>query len=134
MPELGATIRLDCPFDEAITRTTTALGEAGFGIVSRIDLDKAFRDKLGVDFRRYTILGACNPGLAHAALSSNPEMGLLLPCNVTVEEAGEGSIVRIVDAPAMLAAGGAGAAGEVRALGEEAGRRLAEVAARLGAG
>ncbi len=134
MPELGATVHLACPFDEAIARATAALAEAGFGIVSRIDLDKAFHDRLGVAFRRYTILGACNPALAHAALSASPEIGLLLPCNVTVEDEGSGSLVRIVDAAAMLGVAGLADRPEVAALAADARTRLAGVAARLGGG
>lgn len=134
MPELGATVHLACPFDEAIARTTAALGEAGFGIVSRIDLDRAFRDRLGVAFRRYTILGACNPALAHAALVASPEMGLLLPCNVTVEEEEGGSLVRIVDAATMLGVAGLADRPEVAALAADARSRLADVAAQLGSG
>lgn len=133
MAELGTEVRLDCPFETAIARTTAALGEAGFGIISRIDLDKAFREKLGVSFRRYTILGACNPALAHRAVSAVPEMGLILPCNVTVEETDGGSLVRIVDAAAMLGAGGLGSRPEIAALAADAGERLARVARTLSA-
>ena len=62
----GTELTLDCEFDAAIERVTAALAAEGFGVISRIDLDRAFAEKLGKDFRRYTILGACNPGLAHS--------------------------------------------------------------------
>lgn len=134
MTDAGTEIRLSCPFDEAIERTTQALSREGFGVISRIDLDRAFAEKLGVAFRRYTILGACNPALAHAAVSARPEVGLLLPCNVTVEEAAGGAIVRIVDAAAMLSAGSLATEPAFTALAEDASGRLARVAATLAAG
>lgn len=133
MTDLGTEIHLESLFDTAIERTVAALAGEGFGVISRIDLDRAFHEKLGVDFRRYTILGACNPKLAHAALSARPEVGLLLPCNVTVEEAGKGAIVRIVDAAAMLSAGSLADEPAFKALAEDASGRLARVAAALAA-
>jgi uncharacterized protein (DUF302 family) len=91
----------------AIERTTDALKAEGFGVLTRIDAHTVFRQKLGATFRPFTILGACNPQLAHRALGHNPRVGLVLPCNVTIEasEAG-GSIVRIANPEAMIAAGG----------------------------
>ncbi|WP_448578401.1 DUF302 domain-containing protein [Thermaurantiacus sp.] len=133
MAELGTEIRLDCPFETAVERTVAALAAEGFGVISRIDLDRAFHEKLGLDFRRYTILGACNPKLAHAAVSARPEVGLLLPCNVTVEQAGDGAVVRIVDAAAMLSAGSLADEPAFKALAEDASGRLARVAAALAA-
>jgi uncharacterized protein (DUF302 family) len=81
---------LKVPFDEAIERTQAALKEQGFGIISRIDLQAAFKEKIGVDFRPYTILGACNPKLAHEALQLEDKVGTMLPCNVVVQAKGEG--------------------------------------------
>jgi uncharacterized protein (DUF302 family) len=133
MTDLGAEIHLNAAFDTAIDRTVAALAAEGFGVISRIDLDRAFHEKLGLDFRRYTILGACNPKLAHAALSARPEVGLLLPCNVTVEQAGDGAVVRIVDAAAMLSAGSLAEEPAFKALAEDASGRLARVAAALAA-
>ena len=90
-------VELDLPYAEAVETVTSALAEEGFGILTRIDLHEAFAEKLGEDFRDYTILGACNPPLAFKAVNTSPEVGMFLPCNVTVEEAGEGSIVRFLD-------------------------------------
>ncbi len=77
------------PFDRAIEMTEAALKTQGFGIISRIDLQQAFKDKIGVDFRPYTILGACNPKLAHEALQLEDKVGTMLPCNVVVQARGE---------------------------------------------
>lgn len=131
MADFGTTLTLDCPFDEALDRVTAALAAEGFGVISRIDLDKAFADKLGKTFRRYVILGACNPGLAHTAVTARPDVGLLLPCNVTVEENGDGSLVRIVDAGQMLGIGDLGTTPEIADLAKDAGARLTRVAAAL---
>jgi uncharacterized protein (DUF302 family) len=90
-------LQLDVPFDEALERVGAALREQGFGILTRIDVKSTLKEKLGVDFREYVILGACNPKLAHRALSARPEVGLLLPCNVTLEKANGGVLVRIAD-------------------------------------
>lgn len=129
----GTEIALPLPFEAAIETVTAALAAEGFGVISRIDMDKAFREKIGVDFRRYAILGACNPKLAHRAVSARPEVGLLLPCNVTVEEAdGGGSLVRLVDAPAMMGASGLADDPVIAELATDAGERLGRVAAALG--
>jgi uncharacterized protein (DUF302 family) len=87
-----------------------------------------------VDFRPYAILGACNPVLAHKALSSRPDVGMMLPCNVTVEDAGDGrSLVRIIDAGAMMQAGGFEGDPVLAEVGGEAGERLQRVARKLAA-
>jgi len=88
--------------DEALARVTDALKSEGFGILTQIDVKDTLRKKLGVDFRRYLILGACNPSLAHRALSADPQIGLLLPCNVVVQEADGGALVSIADPRAMF--------------------------------
>lgn len=131
MSELGFEVSLPEAFDAAVDRVIAALAEQGFGVISRIDMDKAFREKLGVEFRRYTILGACNPGLAHKAVTAKPEVGLLLPCNVTVEEAGTGSVVRIIDAGVMMNTGGLGETPEIAELAADASARLNKVVAVL---
>lgn len=131
MSDLGVSVKVSGPFDEAVERVTAALAAEGFGVVSRLDLDKAFAQKLGTEFRRYTILGACNPALAHKALTARPDIGLLLPCNVTVEEEGAGALVRLVDAQQMMSTGDLAATPEIAELAADAGGRLARVATSL---
>ena len=132
MSELSHDIALDLDYDEALERVQAALKEEGFGVLTRIDIHDAFKEKIGVDFRRYSILGACNPPLAHKALSSRPDAGLMLPCNVTVEEDGQGgSLVRIVDAQAMMQAGGLEDDPVLAEVGGDAGARLKRVADSL---
>ena len=90
MPQdVGFDVELPLTFNDAVGRVRDALKHEGFGILTEIDLQAAFREKLGRDFRPYVILGACNPPLAFSAISADPAVGLLLPCNVTVESAGE---------------------------------------------
>lgn len=126
---LGITLRMQTDFTTAIERVTTALKVEGFGVLTEIDVQETLKKKLDVDFRPYKILGACNPPLAYRALQAAPEVGLLLPCNVTVSEVEPGLIeVGLVDPLAML--GVAGAAG-LQPVAEEARARLERVAASL---
>jgi uncharacterized protein (DUF302 family) len=83
---------LSCGFDEAVQRTTEALKNAGFGIITEIDVKETFKKKLGADFRNCRILGACNPAMALEALEIEDKIGTMLPCNVIVQDAGEGRI------------------------------------------
>ena len=121
---------LAVPFEEAIERAKVALKEEGFGVLSEIDVQATLRAKIGVDFERYTILGACNPQLAHRALQAEHELGLLLPCNVVVHDHNGGSAVSIVDPDAML---GVVESEALREVAREAKARLERVVARLAA-
>jgi uncharacterized protein (DUF302 family) len=99
---IGIGRRLDVPFDVAMVRTRAALKDQGFGVLTEIDVQKTMKEKLNVDFRRYTILGACNPPFAHRALTFDLEVGLLLPCNVVLYEDGAGTVVQAMDPRAVL--------------------------------
>ena len=120
--------RLDVPFAEAVGMVRGALKEQGFGVITEIDVRKTMKEKLDIEFRDYVILGACNPKLAHQALSTDPEIGLLLPCNVVVYADGAGSVVRALDPEAAL--GGAGIAA-LAPVAVEAKRRLEAMIASL---
>ncbi len=91
-------------YAEAVTRTVEALKTEGFGVLTEIDVKATLKKKLDVDFRRYVILGTCNPPIAHQALEAEPFLGLILPCNVVVmeDEAGTGSIVSLVNPAEMF--------------------------------
>jgi uncharacterized protein (DUF302 family) len=92
-------------FDEAITRVTEELKQVGFGVLTEIDVQSTFKNKLDVDFRKYRILGACSPVYAHRALESDLNMGTMLPCNVVVMENDNGNIeVMIIDPVAAMMA------------------------------
>jgi len=95
--DIGIRTTLNLPYEQAVQKTTDALKAEGFGVLTQIDVQATLKQKLDADFRRYVILGACNPALAHRALSANLNVGLLLPCNVTVYEEGDGSVVIAVD-------------------------------------
>jgi uncharacterized protein (DUF302 family) len=131
---LGFEVNLNLAPPAAIERVTDVLKSEGFGILTRIDVHTTFDEKLGIRFRPYTILGACNPGLAHRALSARAETGLMLPCNVTVEERpGGGSTVRIADPATMLLAGGLRRDPELRVIARKAREHLSRAADTLAA-
>lgn len=97
--------RLNAPFDDAIARAEAALKTEGFGVISRIDIQQTLKSKIDVDFRPYTILGACNPTLAHEALQLEDKVGLMLPCNVIVQQSGSGEVeVAAIDPVASMQA------------------------------
>jgi uncharacterized protein (DUF302 family) len=101
--QLGIYVHLKVDYQTALTRTIEALKVEGFGVLTEIDVKETLKKKLGVDYLPYKILGACNPSLAHRALTAAPEVGLLLPCNVTVRELEDGSIqVAMIDPLMML--------------------------------
>jgi uncharacterized protein (DUF302 family) len=128
---LGFTVHLNRSPDEAITAVTQALKSEGFGILTRIDVQATLKEKLNRDFRPYTILGACNPELAHRALAHRAEVGLVLPCNVTVEASpAGGSQVRIGNPDAMLI-GPLGRDPVLRRVATEARTRLERATAAL---
>jgi len=115
-------------FDEVLARLPELLQAEGFGVLTRIDVKDTLKQKLGVDFRRYTILGACNPGFAHQALSADLEVGAMLPCNVVVYEGDDGkAVVVAVDPMQTIAA----ANPEVRRVAEQVRERLERVVARV---
>jgi uncharacterized protein (DUF302 family) len=96
---------LPLSFDEAVRSTTEALKREGFGIITEIDVKETFRKKLGIEFRNYRILGACNPALAHEALQLEDKVGTMLPCNVVVQETLSGTIeVAAIDPVASMLA------------------------------
>jgi len=97
--------KLEMPFDKAIQHVTDALAAKGFGVLTTIDVQATMRRKLNVEFRPYTILGACNPEFAHKALQSEDKIGTMLPCNVVVQEMSKGSVeVSAVDPVASMMA------------------------------
>ena len=101
MTELGFQSKLNLPYEAALVKVTEALKAEGFGVLTNIDVKETMKKKLDVDFRKYSILGACNPPLAHKALTARPDVGLLLPCNVIVYEAGNATVVNIIDPMSM---------------------------------
>ncbi len=116
-----------------IDRVTEALKAQGFGILTRIDVHDVLKTKIDVDFRPYTILGACNPVLAHQALNVRADIGLMLPCNITVEQSGDDEcLVRFIDPLAMMTFGDLGENQTLRRLGGEAAVKIKAAAATLG--
>ncbi|WP_040796604.1 DUF302 domain-containing protein [Nocardia higoensis] len=119
---LALSTTLKTSFDDAVSRTRAALQEQGFGVLTEIDMQATLKAKLGADMERYLILGACNPPLAHRAVEVNRQIGLLLPCNVIVRDADDGTVlVEAMNPELMVQVTGEPA---LEVVAEEAGRRL----------
>jgi uncharacterized protein (DUF302 family) len=98
----GHAVRVRLSYEQALDRARALLKEEGFGVLCDVDVTATLKEKIGADFRRYRILGACNPSLAHQALERESQLGLLLPCNVVVQELDGTTIVSAIDARALL--------------------------------
>jgi len=124
----GFGVRVGMTYEEAVSRTKELLQAEGFGVLTEIDVQKTMKQKLDAEFRKYVILGACNPSLALQAFRAELDIGLLLPCNVVVYEEDGGSVVSIMDPIAAL-----GVVGNerLRPIAEEARRRLERVIQNL---
>lgn len=120
----GFSVQLNGDFQEAVGRVTEALKTQGFGIISDIDVQSTMKEKLGVEGQPYRILGACNPSLAHRAIQAEPDIGLLLPCNVVVRQAQDKIIVSFMDPEAVLSLVNRN---EIDELGNEVRQRLEKV-------
>ena len=132
---LGLETQVDFAFDEAIQQTKAALKAEGFGILTEIDLQAAFKEKIGAEFRPFVILGACDPNLAYATITANPLVGLLLPCNVTVEAtSARRSTVRVTDPTVLLSATGVQLPTDLQQVAQEARTRLTRVVRALSGG
>lgn len=119
---------VDAPFDEAIERVTTALATEGFGILTTIDVQATLKQKLDLDVAPYTILGACNPQLASRGLAIEPDLGVLLPCNVVVRRDGDRTIIAAMEPlAAMRLAGNA----DLEPLAAEARERIERAVASI---
>ena len=127
--QYGIGVELQLDFDSAVERTVERLKDQGFGVLTEIDVKETLKQKLGVDFKNYRILGACNPPLAHKALSAEDEIGLLLPCNVIVYETSKGKVrVSAIDPVAAMSVVGSDA---VRSVAEEVSQKLTAVISAL---
>ncbi|HEX5433552.1 MAG TPA: DUF302 domain-containing protein [Candidatus Angelobacter sp.] len=115
-------------FDQALDRVRNALQQEGFGVQAEINISNALREKLGVEVPRQLILGACNPQLAYKAMQAEPEITLLLPCNVTLRQNGEQVEVAVIDAGKLMQFVGNP---ELHPIAEEANRRLQSVLTRV---
>jgi uncharacterized protein (DUF302 family) len=133
MRSFGMHSRFEGLFDEALAKVTDALKAEGFGVLTEIDLQSTLKKKLDVDFRRYKILGACNPPFAHRALQESLDVGLLLPCNIVVyEEDGGATHVAAIDPLEAIAAHGEPALQEIaRGVHDKLARVIARVGERV---
>ncbi len=127
----GFGVRTRLPFADAVAATKERLKEEGFGVLAEIDVQRTLKEKRGVDFRPYVILGACNPPLAERAFEAEIDIGLLLPCNVVVYATDDGSVVEALDPEVAL--GLVGDRPELAPIAAEATQRLRRVIDRVGA-
>ena len=131
---VGLTTKLKSTFEEAVERTTRALADQGFGILTKIDVKATLNQKLGVDMEDYLILGACNPALAHRALDVDRQIGQLLPCNVVVrtdpDSQGDTVLVEVMDPQLMVEI--TGQAGALKAISDEASAKLEAAISAIG--
>ncbi len=125
----GLRAELNIPYEKAVEKATAALKDEGFGVLTEINVKETLKKKLDADFRRYIILGACNPPLAHRALQAEPEIGLLLPCNVVVYETEPNRSA--VAAMAPISAMGIVGNPELKGVAKEADERLRRVVVAL---
>ena len=128
---LAYQVRIKNSFDQALESVTDALKAEGFGVLTQIDVKHTLKEKLGEEFRPYRILGACNPPLAHRALSTDSSVGVLLPCNVTIEEIEGEILVSLANPEGMLTMGTLGDNVVMQEVAREANDRIKQVAARL---
>lgn len=119
--EYGITVQTAAPFAEAVAQVREALKQQGFGVLTQIDVRATMREKLGEEMEDYLILGACNPPLAHRALTADRKIGLLLPCNVVIRANGRGTTVEALDPRAIADIAGQPA---VAAIASEAATRI----------
>jgi len=126
----GTSITLDAPFTDAVARVRAALAGQGFGVLTEIDVTATMQAKLGQQMEDYVILGACNPPFAHQALDVDRSIGLLLPCNVVVRAAADGTVVEALDPQVMVALTGRA---ELKPVADEVSRRLTAALAALAA-
>ena len=130
--EIGFKVRISHPYATALELTIDALKAEGFGVLTSIDVRATMKEKLDIDFRPYSILGACNPSLAHRVLSQDSAAGLVLPCNVTIEgESDNTATIRIANPQVILGIGSLSENAEIKAVSEEAQERLERVAEGL---
>lgn len=122
---------LSTSFDDTMRLVVDALKQEGFGILTEIDVKATLKEKLGEDFRRYTILGACNPPFAHKALTSEPAVGVMLPCNVTLDEREDGVLVSFVNPEMMMAVGELGSNAQLCEVAGQVNERIVRAMERI---
>jgi uncharacterized protein (DUF302 family) len=127
----GFGVTLDAPYERVVAQVKEALKAEGFGVLTEIDVQQTLRAKLGAEMPSYIILGACNPPLAQRALAAEPEIGMLLPCNVVVRSEGHATRVDVADPEAMMGLAGPSGKPAVQAVAAEAKQRLQRVVAAL---